>query len=507
MSFHFAKTNRLARGARWGTVLSQIILPLSVIYSVITAAPIHASQPKKAQTGPAKLGIQVNDPKAFQGYTLLGTLNSTKTYLVDMEGKVVNAWTSDCSLGGSTFLLENGNLLRAGTVPIHSFGNNLGAGGRFQEQSWDGKLVWDLRVFSEMHMPHHDFCRLPNGNLLILVWEKKSPLVALAAGRRPETLSNYLLSDCVIEIQPTGKTSGKIIWAWNAWDHLIQDYDESKANYGDVGAHPELIDLNFGDGTIAAMIAKPEELEKLRAIGYVGGGEQKQQRPPPTDWLHINSVAYNADLDQIMLSVHQFNEIWVIDHNTTTAEAASHKGGKSGKGGDLLFRWGNPRAYRAGTIKDQKLFGQHNAHWIDQGLPGAGNILLFNNGLRRTGGAYSSVDEISLPDSNGNYPTRPVKPAWTYVAPKRIDFYSPLLSGVQRLPNGNTLICSGTNGTVFEVTPKEEVVWKYVNPPLGPGGPPGFGKSRVGSLFRALRYAPDYPGVKDRDLKPAKQVP
>ena len=138
-----------------------------------------------------------------------------------------------------------------------------------------------------------------------------------------------------------------------------------------MAAHPELIDLNFGEATIAAMVAKPEELEKLRSIGYVGGPGRKPQAAQP-DWLHINSVAYNPDLDQIMLSVFEFSEIWIIDHGTTTAEAAGHEGGKYGKGGDLLYRWGNPRAYRAGTVKDQKLFGQHNAHWIPRGFPARG---------------------------------------------------------------------------------------------------------------------------------------
>jgi hypothetical protein len=148
-------------------------------------------------------------------------------------------------------------------------------------------------------------------------------------------------------------------------------------------------------------------------------------------------------------------------HSTTTAEAASHKSGKYGKGGDLLYRWGNPRAYRAGTVKDQKLFGQHDSHWIDKGLPGEGHVLIFNNGMRRTGGAHSTVDEIVLPvDAKGHYQYTPGKafgpdkPTWSYAAPKRTDFYAPFISGAQRLPNGNTLICSGTNGTIFEVTPR-----------------------------------------------------
>jgi hypothetical protein len=246
------------------------------------------------------------------------------------------------------------------------------------------------------------------------------------------------------------------------------------------------------------MVAKPEELDKLRAIGYVGGAGRRGQRPQ-SDWLHVNSVAYNADLDQIMLSVFEFNEVWVIDHSTTKAEAASHQGGKFGKGGDLLYRWGNPRAYRAGTVKEQKLFGQHNAHWIAKGIPGEGHVLVFNNGMRRTGGAYSTVDEIVLPvDEKGRYEYSPAKAfgpekaVWSYAAPKKTDFFAPFISGAQRLPNGNTLICSGTNGTLFEVTPHEEIVWKYINPTRGgppfPGGPPGggprpFGGPPVGGPF------------------------
>src|SRR5581483_6499231 len=161
---------------------------------------------------------------------------------------------------------------------------------------------------------------------------------------------------------------------------------------------------------------------------------------------------YNPELDQVMVSVFEFSELWVLDHGTKTDEAAGHQGGKYGKGGDLLYRWGNPRAYRAGTVKDQKLFGQHNAHWITKGLPGAGHVLIFNNGARRTGGAYSSVDEIVLPvNDKGQYEYEkakaygPEKATWTYTAEKKTDFNAPFISGAERLSNGNTLICSGTN--------------------------------------------------------------
>jgi hypothetical protein len=191
-------------------------------------------------------------------------------------------------------------------------------------------------------------------------------------------------------------------------------------------------------------------------------------------------VAYNPDLEQIAISVHGFSEFWIIDHSTTKAEAAGHRGGKSDKGGDLLYRWGNPRAYRAGTKADQKLFAQHNAHWIPKGLPGAGHILVFNNGSGRPDGTYSSVDEIVLPvDAQGRYEYKagvafgPDKPVWSYTAPKKTDFYSFFISGAQRLPNGNTFICSGANGITFEVTPEKEIVWQYINPVKGGMGSPG----------------------------------
>ena len=153
------------------------------------------------------------------------------------------------------------------------------------------------------------------------------------------------MPDHIIEVQPTGQTSGDIIWEWHAWDHLIQNYDSSKANYGVVGDHPELIDINFGEFYLST-----------------------------DDWMHTNSIDYNPQFDQILISVHNFDEIWVIDHSTTTEEAAGHSGGNSGKGGDLLYRWGNPESYDAGTASDQKLFGQHDTQWIKPDYPGAGHI-------------------------------------------------------------------------------------------------------------------------------------
>jgi len=520
------------------------------------------AQPKELKE---KVGLLLNDPKAFQGYTLFAPMGSTKTYLIDMQGKVVRMWEGAAKPGHTAYLLANGNMLRACEVSGKDqlfVGGGGGSGGRVQEFTWDGELVWDFKFSSEKQLPHHDIPKLPNGNVLMIVWEKKTSQETAAAGRKG---GGNLMPDCILEIKPTGKTTGEIVWEWHLWDHLIQDNDKSKANYGEVAAHPELVDANYGEGSGAAPVVKQKDLDKLKGIGYLGGGPPGKISP---DWTHINCVSYNAGLDQIMLSVHNFHELWIIDHSTTTEEAKGHTGGKYGKGGDLLYRWGNPRAYRAGTVKEQQLFSQHNTHWIPKGLPGEGHVLVFNNGSKRPGGNYSSVDEIVLPvDADGRYPRKegaaygPEKALWSYTAPNKTDFYSTFISGAQRLPNGDTLICSGADGTLFEVTTDKEILWKYVNPvkggPGGKGGPKGGlggfdpkkgppdgfdpkkgppdgfdpkkrgpdgfnpkgagfqppmgmggkgGPGGGGSVFRVYRYGPDYPGLAGRDLTPGKTV-
>jgi hypothetical protein len=478
-------------------VLATLVLGLGAFGLV--GPDVHAQQPKDKDKDkgkqPVKLGLHLHDKKhACQGYTLLAPANSTTTYLINMEGRVVKTWQADCKPGHSAYLLPNGNLLRAGAVvnPLMLvFG---GAGGRIQEYSWDGELLWDYTLADDTHLGHHDICPLPNGNVLLLVWEQKTREEAIAAGRRPETVNKAgLVADSVVEIRPKGKTGGEIVWEWHAWDHLVQEFDKDKKHHDEVGKYPQRIDVNFGENTIGAMVARPEELKKLQALGYVGGTDRKPG-PVSPDWLHLNAVAYNPDLDQIILSVHQFSEVWVIDHSTTTKEAASESGGKSGKGGGLLYRWGNPRAYRAGTVKDQKLFSQHNAHWIPKGYPGEGNVLIFNNGLRRPGGAHSSVDEIVPPRKGRDYVLDegkafgPDAPAWSYTAPKRPDFYSSFISGAHRLPDGNTFICSGANGTLFEVTPKKEIVWKYLNPVLGMPTPGSALVPKLGQLVPSRHH-------------------
>jgi hypothetical protein len=371
------------------------------------------------------------------GTILFAPMDSTITYLIDSSGSVLHTWSSNYLPGEAVIWLGNGTILRTIKVGMVI---PLGSGGGVQKVKWDGTIIWDFRYNTDGHLSHHDIKVLPNGNVLMIAWETKTSDEAIAAGRNPSNIyGNKFMPDHIIEVKPTGPTTGNIVWEWHVWDHLIQDYDPSKANYGVVGNHPELVDINF----------VPEE---------------------GVDWMHSNSIDYNQQLDQLLLCVNYFNEIWVIDHNTTTEEAASHSGGNSGKGGDLLYRWGNPRAYRAGTFDDQKLFLPHDATWIKPGYPGGGNILIFNNGLNRPGSHYSSVDEIDTPvNASGGYylvpgfAYGPETLTWIYTANPPTSFYSGHLSGAQRLSDGNTLICSGEPGKFFEVTPSGTMIWEYTN--------------------------------------------
>lgn len=488
--------------------LLQIIAFTGALAGIGVGVALADDAPKRGEppgAPKAKTGLLVDKPGAFQGYTLLSPLGHNSTYLIDMGGKVVQSWKTDAAPASCAYLLENGHLLRPAEYHDQPFGGGPGAGGRIQEFTWDGEIVWDYRYANKNQLPHHDIHRLPNGNILMIVWERKTPEEAIAAGRRKELAGDRPMQlDSILEVKPTGKTSGEIVWEWHLWDHLIQDQDPSKANYGDVAAHPELVDINSGDGFFNKMMKTKDGLDKLRSLGYLGSASKDApNKPINPDWTHTNSVDYNPELDQIVISIHSFSEIWIIDHSTTTAEAKGHTGGRGGKGGDLLYRWGNPAAYRTGTAADQKLFHQHNAHWIPKGLPGAGHLLLFNNGSSRPGEKYSTVDELILPaDEKGHYtrkpgePFGPDKPVWSYSAPKKSDFYSFFISGAQRLANGNTLICSGASGTLFEVTPEKEIVWKYINPVKGMKNPPGFGPPKAGELLvfflrDMLRLSPD----------------
>jgi len=412
-------------------------------------------------------------------YTLFSPNFSFNSYLIDNCGRVVNEWNANYRPGLSVYLLEDGSLMRPGRSGNGSFTAG-GVGGIVEHFDWNGNLLWTYEHSSTTYVQHHDIEVLPNGNVLLISFEKKTVIDAVNEGRDPSLLAdNELWPEMVLEIQPIGTDSGVVVWEWHMWDHLIQDFDNTKANYGVVKEHPELFNLNHVPNDKA-------------------------------DWAHVNSIDYNADRDEIVLSARSFNELWVIDHSTSTAEAASHSGGTRDKGGDILYRWGNNLAFD-GNESSALLDGQHDVEWIENGLKDEGALMIFDNGNIR---GYSSIKIVNpLIDGSGDYILQtdttfgPEIADWEYIAPNPTDFYSGTLSGSNRLQNGNILMCEGTSGRFTEIDTLNNIVWQYINPMTNSGvttqGDPILG---VNTVFRSIKYDASYPGFTGRDLTPGLPI-
>ena len=479
---------------RWITKPSIVLILLILFPSSCSKEKITTAN---GYTGVRTVGLFVNNTsKVYNGYTLFAPKQNTMTYLINNEGRIMHTWSaSKYPPGQSVYLLGNGNLLRS-CMTLGKLSSGGGEGGRIEEYDWNDNLVWEFDFSTDDYMQHHDIKMLPNGNILMLVIEKKTYAECIAAGFNPAKFQpeiaakGMMLPDCVVEIQPTKPSGGTVVWEWHTWDHLIQDFDPTKGNYGIPRQHPELIDAD---------------------------GDQKNI---PAFWNHMNSIDYNAELDQIALSVRGNSEVWIIDHSTTTLEAKEHSGGDRGKGGDLLYRWGNPICYGAGGTADQRYFQQHDVEWVRVGSPGAGNLTCFNNGLGR--GDYSTVDEfIPAINQNGSYTMvagsllLPANFTWTYKGTTENPMYSENISGAQRLPNGNTIICSGTVGRFLEVTTTGEIVWEYICPveKTGvitqgnrPADDPARANETMNSVFRVYKYPVDYAAFTGKVMTPGDLI-
>jgi hypothetical protein len=231
------------------------------------------------------------------------------------------------------------------------------------------------------------------------------------------------------------------------------------------------------------------------------------------DWWQSNALSYNTERDQIIISNRNFDEFIIIDHSTSTLEASSHSGGNSDKGGDILYRWGNPQAYNQGTQDDQILYGQHDVQFIQAGLPNAGKIMIFNNGNDLT---FSSILIIDPEYDAGTYnyiynggAYGPLAAEWEYTDPQNPDdFYAPFLSGAQQLENGNVLICNGPFGNIFEIDSNFNKVWDYQSPVasngiLNDGADPALEQTRI---FRAVKYPSNYEAFIGKDLTPQSVI-
>ncbi len=423
------------------------------------------------------IGLIQNTPEAVNGYTLFSS-NRT-TYLIDNCGFIVNQWESNFNPGLSVYLLENGDLLRTTT---HTNNENLfvtGKGGGIELYNWEGDSLWHFNYYDSLYHAHHDIEMLPNGNIIILAHREISYNDALNKGRIFIDSSIGIWSEYLVEVDPSNNF--EIVWEWEFWDHVIQNTDPTLSNFANPQDKPGKIDINLNPNI----------------QNY--------------DWIHANAVAYNPILDQIAITSRNLNEIFIIDHSTTTAEAKTDLGGNSGKGGQILYRWGNPQNYGQGTEDDKKLWGPHDIKWIPEGYVNEHKLIVFNNGYQRPVPiAYSSVDIWTPPlDENNEYILEqnsaygPTELDWSYTDDS---FYSSNRSGANPLSNGNILVCEGTTGRFTEITPQKEKVWEYINPQFG-NFPIPQGEIPTGNaIFRATRYPENHPAFMDKDLTPGIPV-
>lgn len=429
--------------------------------------------------------IHANNTKTYPGYNLIYPHEQPNVYLLDNCGEIVHTWTdvADSRPGNTVYLQEDGSIIKT-KRPAAITGNPIwsgGGGGTVEKRDWNNNLLWTFTLNDSFNRLHHDIAPMPNGNILMICWVKKTKAQAIAQGRNPAFLANgEIWYDKIIEVKPKGKDSFDIVWEWHLWDHLIQDFDSTKPNYGKPENFPGRVNLNYANLNSAK------------------------------NWAFLNAISYNLGLDQIVVSSPSFNEVWVIDHSTTKAQAASNLGGFGHIGGDLMFRWGNPHAYNSGTVQDQKLFFQHDIHWMGKnfGEKDFGKLMVFNN---RVGSNYSAVNIIETNFDNyfwkynksGNT-YLPKTFYWSYKRPDSTAMFSSGLSSVQRLENGNTLICSAQQGYTFEITPSNEIVWEYVTPlKLGVRVKQGDTlKTADNNTFRVKRFGMDFPAFVGKNLTP-----
>lgn len=388
--------------------------------------------------------------QSFEGFALYNLMNSNTTYLIDENGDIVHRWNCSLPCNYTVLLKENGNIIRGATNPGNIL-NGAAVGGMIQELDSASNVVWSFTYSNAQHVSHHDIAAMPNGNVLLTAWEVKSSTELQARGYAGTASTKYPTH--IIEVAQNG-TGGQIVWEWHLWDHMIQDRDSTLPNYGVVADHPELMDINV-------------------PVSGLGGGPGGSSG----DWFHVNGLDYNEDLDQITFSSRYLSEIFIIDHSTTTNEAAGHTGGNSGKGGDLLYRWGNPSNYDApGT---RRIPGPvHDSHWVpNDGRRFGGYLQIFNN--QGVSSNASAVDVIQTPISGYNYTLNPgqsYEPA-NYNWRHNTRTYGSGQSASVTMPNGN-LFVAVSGKYMYEVDSLGSLIWQYN------AGPP-----------KAARYTCDYPGI------------
>ena len=449
------------------------------------------------------------DPNnAYNGYTFFSAEGIS--YLIDMQGRMVHTWAT----GNDAKLLNNGDVLDWIT---DSYGNDIG----LQELDWNSKVVWSYTETASNYHLHGDFERIFDPDLgeyttLVLANKDETYAQLVAAGANPATTpSTGGQLDTILEID----NSGNIVWEWDFFDHLVQNLDATKANYEtSISAYPGKLNIN------------------LTGI------------PITEDWLDCNSIDFNQSLDQIVVNSSQC-EFYIISHGNTIVPGnpAASVAKAATTAGDFLYRFGDPARYGEGTSAavlsnwedsttgDKQIGGSSDVTWIPAGLPGAGDLLVFdNNQYLFERSPYSFVFQVDpYMTSSGTDSTSYVDPpsagyttetfgantmdanqplsnqvVWKYNSQGYETLFSQWGSSAQRLPNGDTLICSTVNGYVVEVDPSGNVDWEYINPVTNSGIATALGDRlpMTNAVPRAVRYAASFSGFAGHTLTPGATI-
>ncbi len=470
-----------------------------------------------------------NSTAAFNGYILFNPTSNATTYssaptqtayLMDMTGHQIKNWTK---MSYNPRLLENGDLWSQGQV-----------------MGWDGTVKWQYAAPTGV-TPHHDGQRIWNNKLnaytYLMIASKsytKTQLVSVGCDpNRPSAAVTGL--DGVIEVNQ----SKQLIWQWWSMDHVCQSKNSTWPNYiSDVKNAPGKCNLFW----------KTDQSQPAGTEGVVN------------DWHHFNALDYNEDKDHIVVNAKHWSEFYVVDHGKTfvsftgvaSTDLPLNTAAAAGSAGNFIYRFGNPSAYNVGSAPsfmndgNQQIFGAHCVRWIrpyhwnkphtgdtwsqpsaaspSVALPGAGNFIIFDNGVYRARDRRSRIHEInpylnasgsvtanyvaqeSAGWNSGTNYTKSKQITWTYGSNLQNSFYSSHISGVERLPNGNTAILAGNQGHMFQVTTGTApvVVWEYLSPLKSYTATAIHYDSDSTNFapFRFQHYSTNYPGFTGRTLTP-----
>jgi hypothetical protein len=415
---------------------------LMLMLLLTTAAPFAASAPPEPPVCEvmrmhAKSGVIYCDDRTVEGYAIVAAMEDTDTFLVDQRGEVVMSWPSPAGADGATVarLLNGGRLLRA-SIPSPAPTTDLSAGGEtglIEIIAPDGSLEWDIELADDEYRFHHDAIMLPNGNVVAIAWEHLTKNEAIALGRdEANVLERGLWPDVLFEYAPPVFNGGepRLVWSWHAKDHLTQSLDESKPNYAASGSQPGRLDINYGGPNMV---------------------------PSDPDWMHCNGLDYDPVHDHLLVSCRGLEEIFIVDHNTTTRDA-------EGSAGDVLWRWGNPAAYGRGNETDQYTVTQHDARFIPRGYPNAGDITVFSNGV--TGN--SIVHRVSPVRNGSSFATfangsfAPYAPQQSLQLPSG---WGPrFMSGAQTLSTGDLFVTDAMGARYAQMDWNGSIAWEYNTP-------------------------------------------